>query len=83
MAINPVEAVQHKIFPCMLGNLLPEDKFLFRIEGKLKHDHYYAIYVGAPYTAGWNFHVRLSTPQLPSAYYEGIPDSAQVEDYDQ
>ena len=83
MGITPVEDLQHKIFPYMLGKLLPEDKFLFRIEGKLKHDHYYAIYFDAPYRAGWNIHVKLSTPQLPSEYYEGVPDSAQAGDSDQ
>jgi len=78
MGITPVEDLQHKIFPYMLGNLLPKDKFLFRIAGELKHDHYYAIYFDTPYTAGWNFRVKLATPQLPDEYYEDIPDSADV-----
>jgi len=80
MGITPVEDLQHKIFPYLLGRFLPKDKFLFHVSGELKHDHYYAIYFDAPYTAGWNFRVKLMTPQLPGEYYADIPDSAAVED---
>ena len=78
MGITPVEDLQHKILP--YGRLLPKDKFLFHVSGELKHNHYYAIYFDAPYTAGWNFRVKLTTPRLPNEYYAEIPDSAAAED---